>query len=282
MSIGIVGIDHPVIAVRSMAESKVAYERLGFTVPPRGSHIEWGTGNWCIMFGKNYYELRGIVDAKRYTHGLEHFLEKREGQIGVAFRSDLDNRELYQRAIDVGLHPAAPRELTRNFELSDGHVPVSFRLVFFDVQEAPPLMASLVCEHLTPKRLRKSEYLEHANTATEVIELTSVVEELSGVAEQLGTLFGDEAIRVSDDDIVAALPDGGAVRILTRAAAARLGLNLEGVPLPYLTSVAIRVASLSIAKRTLIANGVPFTHEQGRLRIAPEHACGTYLEFAGT
>ena len=76
MAIGIEGFDHPVIAVRDLEQSRGVYEALGFTVPPRGSHIEWGTGNWCIMFERNYLEHRGILDPDRYTHGLEHFLEK--------------------------------------------------------------------------------------------------------------------------------------------------------------------------------------------------------------
>ena len=62
MEYGIRGIDHPVIAVRDMKQARLAYERLGFTVPPRGSHAQWGTGNWCIMFPEDYLELRGIID----------------------------------------------------------------------------------------------------------------------------------------------------------------------------------------------------------------------------
>ncbi|MGF6414888.1 VOC family protein [Paraburkholderia sp. MM5482-R1] len=279
MSIGIVGIDHPVIAVRSMEESKATYQKLGFTVPPRGSHIEWGTGNWCIMFEKNYYELRGIVDAARYTHGLEHFLEVREGQMGVAFRSDLDNRDLHQRAAGAGLHPAAPRELTRNFELETGNIPVSFRLVFFDPVEAPALMASLVCEHLTPERLRKPEYLHHANTATDAVGLTSVVANTDGVAQQLAVLFGDEAVRATQDEVLAVLPDGSTVRVLNESAAAREGLALDGVAAPYLSNVTIRVANLATTERVLNANAVPFRRAGEYVRIAPAQACGTYLEF---
>ena len=63
MKNAITGVDHPVIAVGDMEGARAVYERLGFTIPPRGSHIEWGTGNWCIMFADDYLELRGIVDA---------------------------------------------------------------------------------------------------------------------------------------------------------------------------------------------------------------------------
>ncbi|MFD2707984.1 VOC family protein [Acinetobacter gyllenbergii] len=170
MDIGIKGFDHPVIAVKSLPESHTVYSNLGFTIPPRGSHIEWGTGNWCIMFEKNYLEHRGILDADRYTHGLENFLAEREGLLGTAFRSDLDNRDLYRNALNASLSPSEPRELTRNFELETGKVPVSFRLVFFNKDDVPALMSSLVCEHLTPELLRKPEYLVHPNTAHDILK----------------------------------------------------------------------------------------------------------------
>ncbi|NTX26747.1 VOC family protein [Burkholderia pyrrocinia] len=279
MSIGITGFDHSVIAVRNMDESRIVYQKLGFTVPPRGSHIEWGTGNWCIMFENSYHELRGIVDAARYTHGLENFLEKREGQMGIAFRSNLDNRELHQQAVDAGLHPAAPRELTRNFELKTGNVPVSFRLVFFDPKEAPSLMASLVCQHLTPERLRKPEYLDHPNTANDIVEITSVSSDLRDAEQQLATLFGAENTTSTGREVRAILPDGGIVRVLETSASAAEGLALDDVDTPYLSSIAIRVARLAAVTQVLEANGVPFSSAGKRIRIAPAHACGTYLEF---
>nr|WP_057929600.1 VOC family protein [Burkholderia ambifaria] len=280
MSIGIAGFDHSIVAVRNMEESRSLHEKLGFTVPPRGSHIEWGTGNWCIMFENSYHELRGIVDAERYTHGLEHFLAKREGQMGIAFRSKLDNRNLYLRAVDAGLHPAEPRELTRNFELEAGNVPVSFRLVFFDPKEAPPLMASLICQHLTPERLRKPEYLEHPNTAKDVIEITSVASDLRDVKQQLATLFGRENVSNTASEVQATLPDGGMIRVLDTSAAASEGLILEDVDTPYLSSITIRVARLASAVQVLKSNEIPFSQVGKRIRIAPAHACGTFLEFA--
>lgn len=116
---------------------------------------------------------------------------------------------------DAGLHLAPPRELTRNFELPGGNVPVSFRLVFFDPPEVPSLMASLVCQHLTPDLLRKPENLEHANTAKEVAEIRSVVDDLNDVEQQLKTLFGKNTVPSSSNEVLATLPDGGKVRVLT-------------------------------------------------------------------
>ncbi|WP_454838095.1 MULTISPECIES: VOC family protein [Pseudomonas] len=280
MSIGILGFDHPVIAVRDLEHSRLLYEKLGFMVPPAGRHIEWGTGNWCIMFEHDYLEHRGIANASRYTHGLEHFLAEREGLMGVAFRSDLDNRDLYRNAVDAGLHPAEPRELTRNFELPDGPLPVSFRLVFFNPQEAPALMASLVCEHLTPERLRQPEFLVHPNSAQGIFEMTSVVDSLQGIREQLSPYFGVDSLVIDDQQIKVHLPNGGVQRILTRSLAKDSGLILDGVTAPYLSSTGVRVASLDTLKQLLSRNQVPFEVLADRIRVAPQHACGMFLDFA--
>ena len=73
---GIENIDHPVIATADLDATRQQFERLGFTVPPRGSHIEWGTGNLCIMFPDDYIEVRGILDTEKFTMHLDTHLEK--------------------------------------------------------------------------------------------------------------------------------------------------------------------------------------------------------------
>lgn len=280
MNIGIKGFDHPVIAVKSLEESHTTYSKLGFMIPPRGSHIEWGTGNWCIMFEKNYLEHRGILDADRYTHGLEHFLAEREGLLGVAFRSDLDNRDLHKNAVEAGLTPTEPRELTRNFELKTGNVPVSFRLVFFNKDDVPALMSSLVCEHLTPERLRKPEYLVHPNTAHDIFEMTSVVDSLDGVKDQLTLLFATDAVIEEADQILVHLPDGGIHRVLNVKRATNEGLTFNHVQMPYLSSCGITVRDISAIKSILDENSVPYIEKDQIIRVAPEDACGLYLDFA--
>ena len=64
---GIESLDHPVIAARDLDAARDTYERLGFTIPPLGSHVEWGPGNLCIMFPDDYLEIRGFVDLSRFT-----------------------------------------------------------------------------------------------------------------------------------------------------------------------------------------------------------------------
>ena len=50
-SCGITGIDHTLVGVRDLEAARATWTRLGFSVTPRGRHIGWGTGNYCVMLG---------------------------------------------------------------------------------------------------------------------------------------------------------------------------------------------------------------------------------------
>jgi len=170
-------IDHPVIAVRSLEASHGVYERLGFTIPPRGSHVEWGTGNWCIMFPGDYLELRGIIDPERFTLDLDrHLATHGEGMMGLAFGTTGADRA-FDEMTAAGLHPKPVRSLSRNFELPGGWVQPRFRLCFPDAADVHGLMHVVLCEHLTPELIRKPEYLRHANGVTGIAGLLGVVED---------------------------------------------------------------------------------------------------------
>src|SRR3954451_8491215 len=75
----ITGIDHTLVGVQDLEAARKVWQTLGFTVTPRGRHIGWGTGNYCIMFESGYVELLGIVQPTEFLNGLDVFLKSREG-----------------------------------------------------------------------------------------------------------------------------------------------------------------------------------------------------------
>jgi hypothetical protein len=275
MPAGIVGIDHPVIGVRDLEAGRLAFERLGFTVPPRGRHLEWGTGNRCVMFERDYIELRGIIDPGKPTHDLGAFLARREGLMGVAFATSGADGS-YREALASGLHPKEPCELTRLFELPEGTVRPRFRLVFFDEAETPGLMRSLVCQHLTPELIRRPEWLKHPNGAAGVASIASVVADPPALADAHARLFGRDKVKVADGRLVVAV-GGATIEFLSPDAADEDAV--EGLAPPYLAAVAVGVRDLDEAAKALVAGEVPFARDSRGLRVAPEHACGAVLRF---
>ncbi|WP_024302929.1 VOC family protein [Pseudogulbenkiania sp. MAI-1] len=275
----IIGFDHPVIAVRDMEESRRRYERMGFFVPPRGSHMEWGTGNWCIMFPHDYLELRGIVDPARYTHKLDEFLAEREGLMGVAFTGDRDNHEAVHYFVERGLAPHPVRELTRRFERPDGETHPSFRLLFFKEGETGPMMASLICQHLTPELIREPSFFDHPNKVTSILSMTGVAEDLKATAELLQKYFNDGSIELSEQQLSISVGRGAELIVVTPEEAVRQGLVIDTTA-PYLTAIAMQTTSLQACEEALKQGGIPYSrHSENRLRVSAEAACGVTLDF---
>lgn len=278
MPAGIVGIDHPVIGVRDLEAGKRAFERMGFVVPPRGRHLEWGTGNRCVMFERDYIELRGIIDPDKPTHDLGSFLARREGLMGVAFAT-VGCEVSYREAKASGLSPKQPTELTRLFELPEGTVHPRFRLVFFEERETPGLMRSLVCQHLTPELIRRPAWLDHPNGAVKVGRIVSVVPDPAALAEAHARLFGNDKVRVSGGGLAIDAGGGATIDMLAPAAAEAEGETIAGIEPPYLSSITVAVRDLAAAAKLLVAGEVPFSRDARGIRIAPEHACGAILRF---
>ncbi|MGI9271820.1 MAG: VOC family protein [Woeseiaceae bacterium] len=265
---GIQSIDHPVVAVNDLEQAREAYERLGFTVPPRGSHIQWGTGNLCIMFNDDYLEMRGIIDASRFTMHLDsHLAEHGEGLMGVAFATD-DVKASYQAAIESGIDTGELRQLTRNFEHPEGWTQPSFELFAPAADDIEGLMHVVVIQHLTPELTRRPEFLEHANGCLGVNSMSGTIKDIASCAQKMRRLLGDDAVDVDDAGVALRVPSGQ--RIVLRLNDAAPGLDV----------MTLRVSKLQQTAKLLASNGVQYTESaDGEIQVAPDYTCGVTLQF---
>ena len=284
---GITSIDHPVIAVRDMEEARQTFMRLGFTVPPRGSHVEWGTGNWCIMFPKDYLELRGIIDTDRPLQGLDSFIDDRgEGLMGVAFgtRNAKESRNLLASS-GVGVRTFV--SLTRNFEHRDGWTQPRFDLCFPAEADVTGLMHVVLCEHKTPELLRPAEFLHHENATVGIVDITGAVDDIDSAEECQKRLLGEAAVVRYQDEIRLAIPSGQFIRLLrTERFLKDYGAAAPKIlpPRPYLGAITLRVTDLARTGAALEDRTVEFTWPGPgrRLRVPASQACGTVLDFVSS
>jgi 4-hydroxyphenylpyruvate dioxygenase-like putative hemolysin len=265
---GIRNIDHPVIASRDLDATRVQFERLGFTVPPRGSHIEWGTGNLCIMFADDYLEVRGIIDPDKFTMHLDTHLEKHgEGLMGVAFGT-ADVKASYEDAQSHGINTGQLRSLRRNFEHLEGWTQPQFSLFAPDANDIEGLMHVVIIEHLTPELIRRPDFLEHANGCTGISAISGRITDVGSCAAKMRRLLGDDAVNESESGVVLTVPSGQVIR-LGKADAA--GLD----------AMTMRVTDVAAAAEYFDSNGVSFDREaDDSITVAPADACGTTLVFA--
>src|SRR3546814_12293630 len=64
--------------------------------------------------------------------------------------------------------------------------------------EATPGTSAFICQHLTPELVWRPQWCQHANGATGLIAMTSVVKDPSALAIPYAELFGFDRVRAGD------------------------------------------------------------------------------------
>jgi catechol 2,3-dioxygenase-like lactoylglutathione lyase family enzyme len=201
MNNGIAGIDHIIVGVRDLEAARARWQRLGFTLTPRGRHIGQGTANYCIMFPRDYLELLGFVEHDEHAHRLAAFLAHREGAMSVAFAPQTSAEATSAALAALSLHPSVPRGLGRQLELPEGTVVPRFSLLTLPPEETSALDC-FICGHLTPELVRRPEWLAHPNGVTGIkavyVELDHDPLALTAAYRQL---FGDSQVEMGVQDL---------------------------------------------------------------------------------
>jgi len=275
------GIDHTIVGVRDLEGARAAYARLGFTLSPRGSHIGWATANYCMMFAADYVELLGMAGGAGESAGLDRFLARAEGLMGLALKT-ADAGGASAQLQGLGVAASAPKDLARRLELAEGTVMPRFRLV-----DVPPGLAPdfklFLCQHLTPAHLRRPAWTQHANGAQGIQRVTIVVEAPAALASGYRALFGGNAVLAATAESLTVRPEtGGHLHFLTPAAFRALAPTADVALAPRGTTLVgtdFRVADPAATARQLATAGIPFRATAHGLEVAARHAAGCLVAF---
>jgi len=280
MTRGLTGIDHVLVGVRDLEAARIAYRRLGFAVSPRGSHIGWGTANYCVMFAEDYIELIGIVDTSQFTNNLDKFLARREGLMGLAWGTR-DAAAAKAELAQAGVTAQGPKDLKQRLELPEGTALPAFKLVYLPPQ-ATPALNSFVCQHLTPELIRRPEWLQHANGAFALKGITIAVSNVEGLAETYTRLFGSTAVSRTDDTVAVRVGP----HVIMFATPDGLDMLHPGIEppshseMPYPLVLTVKVDDLAKTAAYLERKGVdPGSIEDGSALVGPEDSVGLWIEF---
>lgn len=272
-------VDHPVVAVHNLAQTRDRYKKLGFMVPPSGRHQEWGTENVCIMFPEDYLEIRGVGDPNKFLAGLDKFLVHGEGLSGVAFNAK-SAKESYEAGIASGLGIEPPRHLNRKLVLADRTLDLHFETVMLSPDLYPGLTHANLCEHLTPMELRQAGWLDHPNGALGFAKLVGVVSDFEQAEAAYTRLLGGENVRRETDRMWLRFGEGAEVEMITHEEAQRRGDAQPARGESYIASATIRVKDLEATARFLEASGVRHRAVDRSIAVDPLDACGAHLYFA--
>ncbi|HWW47078.1 MAG TPA: VOC family protein [Xanthobacteraceae bacterium] len=189
----IVGLDHVVVATRNLDGAAAAWQKLGFTVSPRGTHsAHLGSANYTIVFGDDYIELLGILTETEHNQPTVAFLKEREGIERAAFTTDdaaAGVEELKARGIAAG----GPLSFGRPVDLPNGGKgEAKFNIFTWPPSEAPAGLRIFACQHLTPETVWLPELQNHANGAQHLVCIEILSAAPKDAAAQLARLIDQQ------------------------------------------------------------------------------------------
>jgi catechol 2,3-dioxygenase-like lactoylglutathione lyase family enzyme len=278
MPLSVKAIDHLVIRVADLDAGQKLFERLGFTLTPRGFHAGRGSANHTAPLPSgNYFELIYVPPGADAP-----FPERPEGPVALALEPT-NSQVVYGELAALGDEVDPPRDLARPVHLPEGTREARFINLNFP-PIAPQAVGFFACQHLTRDLVWRPEWEQHANGAERVSEI--IVAHPSPVdlkATYVG-LHGETAVRADRDGLVVTL-GGDKISFLAPQAFEKrfptIAVPSDLSEAGWFAGATLRVRSLDKVASVLAAAGIAATRAPaGSLIVAPSEAANTLLEFA--
>lgn len=269
-------LDHVVVNARDrLDEARDAYERLGFTLTPRGHHT-LGSINHLAVLGTDYLELVGVAPGKATRADVLAFPR---GLNGFVFGTE-DADATFAALANAGVGAEAPLAFSRPVDLPGGRsADARFRTVHVGRGQLP-FGRLYFCEHATRNLIWRDEWRHHANGAVGVLRAVVAAEEPGTVLDLLARMFGEDAVRRTAGG--GSLGAGLTRLEVVRPEALRVQFGEaapEGDGRPsWMAALALRTLSLDQAAAALhgVAGAV---RERDRILVPAVDAMGVAVEF---
>ena len=279
MPLPVAALDHVVINVRDGLDAAAGmYERLGFTLTPRGHHTLGSSNNLAIL-GTDYLELLGVQPG---TGSRADVLDWPAGLNGLVFKT-FDSDATHDALCAAGLPVLPVQAFSRPVDLPGGGTgDAAFRTVRLE-RDAVPAGRLFFCHHLTPQLVWHDAWRRHANGALGVQRAVIAAEDPAGPAGLLARLFGADAMQRHEAGF-SLLAGLARIDIVTPAAlAAEFG---DAAPDAagrgqFMAALTLRTASLDRAAAALQAGSIGAVRGDGRLVIPASTLGGMTLVFQG-
>jgi len=271
------GIDHVVLVVRDLDRARDTFERMGFTVTPRGHHT-LGSQNHCVMFGHDYVEL--LMSPTDNPHPSRQyyteFARTGEGLAGIAIGS-ASAKGAYTELLWAGFQPGEVLEFSRPVALPGGAREARFRVVEPRTGSTPGARM-FVCEHLTRDVVWRPEHQRHANGATGLAAVAIVCADVARTAQPYERLFDAKAKPIAEGVLVETA-DTPIAFVTAQSLARRLPeVWISARPAPLIAALFVRVADRDAAERALQAGGLePLRMPDGSVALGADVAHGVAL-----
>lgn len=272
------GMDHAIVCVHDLDQAKDTFERMGFTLTPRGHH-SLGSENHLAMFGSDYLELFALPRPHPAFAYFSDYLATGDGLAAIALKTD-DADAAHRALLAAGIAAEPPLALARPVQVAAGEREARFRLVRLPLTASPGGWMFL-CQHETPELVWMPELQSHANRATGLAAVAILCREVEAAAGVHARLFGNAPAEIAEG---LKLDTGGPAPlafVTERSLARRLpGVWITAKPEPVMAALFIHVDSRDDAEATLRRGGFhPLRLPDGSVAVGAAEAHGVAIVF---
>ena len=268
--------DHVVVNARDrLDEAQAAYERLGFTLTPRGFH-SLGSANHLAIFGTDYLELIAIAGD---NSARQDILADPHGLSGLVFATE-DSAATYAGLAERGVQATPPNEFVRPVALPSGERDARFRTVHIQPAQGRPGRLYF-CHHFTRDLVWRDEWRQHANGTLGVERAVIASDDPAILRDLFARMFGEAALTTVPGG-VSLLTGLGRIDVLRHEAVAALLGSAAGPTegrAHYMAALTLRTRSLDMARAALATGGVTAKNQAGRILVPASAAIGCPIEF---
>ncbi len=277
----IVGIDHAVVVTRDLDKAALNWQRLGFTVSPRGTHsAKMGSGNYTIMLDPDYIELLGVLTETEHNAPTRSFLARRGEGIERVALTAVDSAAGAEEIRARGYAALGPTDFERPVTMPDGtRSAAKFRVFQWPIEEAPAGLRIFACQHKTRETVWIPQLQQHANAAKRLKRALVVSPEPAKDAAHMARMI-DREVSTEPDGAVA-VPSGSDRAdfvFLTKDQLSRRypDVSLAGLPERGGAGLVLATSDLGATEKAVGNAGV---RTGGGVLVAPAAANGALLAF---
>ena len=253
-------IDHVIVNARdALDDAATTWTRLGFQLTPRGHHT-LGSSNHLAILGTDYIELLGVQPGATRTDVLDW----PAGLNGLVFKT-LDSDATHRTLAAAGAPVLPPQAFSRPVDMGAGDMhDAAFRTVRIE-REASPAGRMFFCHHLTPGLVWHDPWRRHPNGALGIAAMGLTATDPEPYAALFLQLFGPGFVQRT--------PVGVVVK------AGLVTISVERGARDEMAVLALRTASLDMARAALRAGGIDLPDQPGRVVVPPGLAGNVTLLF---
>jgi catechol 2,3-dioxygenase-like lactoylglutathione lyase family enzyme len=287
-------IHHPGLIVRDIDAAVASYEKLGFVLTPLSMHriatgpnkepVYFGVGNRNAIFEKNFLEIVGVIDPKRWSEitkpqrgafDIDERLALYEGLHILHFGAD-DLEVVRKRFAHQGIQHSDISRVERPVDTPSGQQ-LMRALAMHYAKDANPEGLMQIAQHLTPEVALQPRYIRHANGARLLTEVMICTPDPTASAAKYAAYVGRAAERRAQLQVLT-LPHSRVV-FVDPETMQRMIPGYLPPRLPFLAGITVATHSMATAHNLLRGNGIEVIDDGSRFIVSPRDACGCAVTF---